>query len=129
LLEYWALCRLGQATHEANAQAALARLRHLGRAQEARAFSLYAQGLFHQAPAYACTQLDAALDMNARCGLHHWEARLLHLKAQSLDAAGLLAEASRFYQLAQETAQHQGARLFLDKMAPIESFTDPTLYP
>ena len=123
LLEYWALSRLGQPTHEATAQTALAALRRMGSAQEARAFSLYAQALFQQSPRHAVTQLDAALDLNARCGLHHWEARLLHLKSQSLDAAGQLGEADRFLHIARETAQRQGARLFLDDIAGIESRT------
>jgi len=129
LLEYWALSRLGQPTDEAAAQTALAELRRIGRAQEARAFSLYAQGLFHQAPIHACTQLDAALDLNASCGLHHWEARLLHLKSQSLDAAGQLGEASRFLHIAQETAQRQGARLFLNDITGIESRTHASPHP
>lgn len=131
LLEYWALSRLGLPTDESAAQTALAELRRHSPAQEARAFSLYAQALFHQAPAhaqglargFALTQLDAALELNARFGLHHWEARLLHLKSQSLDAAGQLTEASRFLRLAQETAQRQCARLFLNDIAGIESRT------
>jgi len=123
LLEYWALSRLGQPTDETAAQTALARLRRSEPAGEARAFSLYAQAQFHQAPAHALTHLDAALDLNARFGLHHWEARLLHLKSRSLDAAGQLGEASRFLRLAQETAQRQCARLFLNDIAGIESRT------
>lgn len=133
LLEYWALSRLGQPTDETAAQTALARLRRDKPAQEARAFSLYAQALFHQSPAhaqgFAFTQLDAALDLNARFGLHHWEARLLHLKSQSLDAAGQLTEASRFLRLAQETAQRQGARLFLNATTGIESRTHASPQP
>lgn len=123
LLEYWALSRLGRVTDEALAQTALADLRRHHPAREARAFSLYAQALFHQSPSHALTQLDAALDLNARFGLHHWEARLLHLKSQSLDAAGQLTEASRFLRLASDVAQRQGARLFLDGIAGIESRT------
>jgi len=123
LLAYWALSHLGQATDEASAQTALAALRRLGPAHEARAFSLYVQGLFRQSPAHAVTQLDAALDLNARCGLHFWTARLLYLKSRSLDAAGQLGEASRFLALAHETAQQQGARLFLDDITGIESRT------
>jgi tetratricopeptide (TPR) repeat protein len=123
LLEYWALSRLGHASDEIAAQTALARLRRQHPAHEARAFSLYAQAQFHQSPGYALTQLDAALDLNARFGLHHWEARLLHLKSQSLDAAGQLTEASRFRRLAIDVAQRQGARLFLNDIAGIESHT------
>jgi tetratricopeptide (TPR) repeat protein len=123
LLEYWALSRLGRATDEARVQTALANLRRHSPAQEARAFSLYAQALFHHSPSHALTQLDAALDLNARFGLHHWEARLLQLKSQSLDAAGQLTEASRFLRLASEVAQRQGARLFLDGITGIESRT------
>jgi hypothetical protein len=123
LLEYWALSRLGRETDEARAQAARGELRHQGPAHEARGFSLYAQALHWQSPAHAVTQLDAALDLNARCGLHAWTARLLRLKSRSLDAAGQLGEASRFLALAQETAQQQGARLFLDDITGIESRT------
>lgn len=123
LLEYWALSRLGQPCDEAGAQSALLALRRLGAAHEARAFSIYAQGAFHQSPLHACTQLDAALDLNARCGLHHWEARLLQMKSRSLDAAGQLLEASRFIKLAKETAQRQRAWLFLSQIEGIESRT------
>ncbi len=128
LLEYWALSHLGLAADEADAQGALSILRRLGPALEARAFSLYAQAMFHQMPALALTQLDAALDLNASCGLHHWEARLLRMKSHSLDAAGQLGEATRFYKLAQETAHRQGARLFLDDDTGIESRTHASLY-
>lgn len=121
LLEYWALSRLGLCTDEAAAQSALAALRRLGLAREARGFSLYAQALYWQSPRHAVTQIDAALELNARCGLHHWEARLLHLKSQSLDAAGQLGEASRFFALAQESATRQGAQLFLERITGIES--------
>jgi hypothetical protein len=123
LLTYWAQSRLGRASDEAAAQTALARLRRRRPADEARAFSLYAQAQFHQSPVFALTQLDAALDLNARFGLHYWEARLLHLKSQSLDAAGQLTEASRFLGLASDVAQRQHARLFLNDIAGIESRT------
>ena len=131
LLAYWARSRLhlendkntNENSSEAAAQAALAALRRLGPAHEARGFSLYAQALYWQSPAHATTQLDTALDLNARCGLHAWTARLLQLKARSLDAAGQLGEASRFLNLAQETAEQQGARLFLDDITGIESRT------
>lgn len=123
VLEYWAGSRQQLAHDEQRVQSALAALRQLGPAQEARGFSLYAQALFHQSPSHAATQLDAALDLNARCGLHLWEARLQHLKARSLDAAGLLGEADRFQQIAKKTAHQQGARLFLDDMTGIESRT------
>jgi hypothetical protein len=76
LLGYWARSRLdaesNENTSEAAAQAALAALRRLGPAHEARGFSLYAQALYWQSPAHAVTQLDAALVLNARCGLHAW---------------------------------------------------------
>ncbi len=123
LLEYWAQSRLGVAADETGAQQALAALRRRGPAPEARAFSLYAQALFWQSPRHAVTQLDSALDLNARCSLHLWQARLFHLKSLSLDAAGRLAEAERFLHLARETAQHQRARLFLDPITGIESPT------
>jgi len=127
LLEYWALSRLGRATDESRTQFALATLRRRSPTQEAHAFSLYAQARFQQAPAHALTHLNAALDLNARFGLHHWAARLLHLKSQSLDAAGQLGEASRFFRLATDTARRQGARLFLDNIAGIESRTHASL--
>lgn len=125
ILEYWAGSRLrqAQAQDENGVQTALAALRRLGPAQEARSFGLYAQALFHQSPNHAATQLDAALDLNARCGLHLWDARLQHLKALSLDAAGQLTEADRFLHMARETARHQGATLFLNDMTGIESRT------
>ena len=127
LLAYWARSRLAansaEYSNEAAAQTALAALRRLGPAHEARGFSLYAQALYWQSPAHAVTQLDAALELNARCGLHAWTAHLLHLKARSLDASGQLSEASRFLNLAQETAEQQGARLFLDDITGIESRT------
>lgn len=127
LLAYWASSRLrlerDENSSEIAAQAALAALRRLGPAHEARGFGLYAQALYWQSPAHAVTQLDAALDLNARCGLHAWTARLLQLKSRSLDAAGQLGEASRFLALAHETAQQQGARLFLDDITGIESRT------
>ena len=123
VLEYWAGSRLKLMHDEQRVQSALAKLRQLGPAQEARGFSLYAQALFHQSPSHAATQLDAALDLNARCGLHLWDARLQHLKARSLDAAGLLGEADRFLHMARKTAQQQSARLFLDDMTGIESRT------
>jgi len=128
LLEYWAQSRLGVAADEAGVQLALASLRRRGPAPEARAFSLYAQALYWQAPRHADTQLDSALDLNARCSLHLWQARLLHLKSLSLDAAGKLAEAERFLHLARETAQRQGAWLFLDPIAGIESPTFAALH-
>ncbi len=131
LLEYWALSRLGRATDEGRTQFALAALRRRSPTQEAHAFSLYAQARFQQSPAHALTHLNAALDLNARFGLHHWEAHLQHLKSKSLDATGQLGEASRFLHLAEETAQRQGARLFLDDIAGIESRThaSPPLEP
>lgn len=128
LLTYWAHSRLGRPTDEAAAQAALAGLRRQHPADEARAFSLYAQAQFYQSPVFALTQLDAALDLNARFGLHHWEARLLHLKSQSLDAMGQLTEATRFQRLAIDTAQRQGARLFLNDIAGIESRTQAGIH-
>ena len=128
LLEYWALSRLGDSADEPRAQAALSGLRSLGRAHEARGFSLYAQAAFQQSPRHAQTQLDAALDLNARCGLHHWEARLLRMKSSSLDAAGQLTEASRFLKLAQEIAQRQNARLFLIEITGLESRSNAGSY-
>lgn len=123
VLEYWASSRLHLAQDEQRVQAALASLRRLGPAQEARGFSLYTQALFHQSPSHAATQIDAALDLNARFGLHLWDARLQLLKARSLDAAGLLGEADRFLNMARETARKQGAWLFLKDMPGIESRT------
>jgi hypothetical protein len=124
VLEYWALASLAEPTDEPAVQTALAALRRLGHAQEARAFSLYAQALFRQSPSHAGTQLDVALELNARSSLHLWDARLMQLKSRSLDAAGQLGEAERFLQLARETAHQQGVQLLLDDGAGIESRTN-----
>jgi hypothetical protein len=123
MLEYWACSRLRLSPDETGAQRALAELRRLGPAQEARGVGLYAQAAYRQSPGHAETQLDAALQLNARCGLHLWDARLLYLKSRSLDAAGRLAEADRFLRMAQAIAVQQDARLFLADMSGIESRT------
>jgi hypothetical protein len=109
LLRYWAQARSGEQPGEAAAQAALAALRRLAPCDEARAMAIYAVAAFHQHPAYALPHLDCALDLFARFGLHYLEARLLHLKAQSLDAAGLLGAGNRLQRAAAAAERRQGA--------------------
>jgi hypothetical protein len=109
LLRYWAQTRLGEQSHEAAAQAALATLRRLAPCDEARGMAVYAEAAFRQQPAYAVPHLDHALDLFARFGLHYLEARLLHLKAEALDAAGLLGDASRFQRAAAGARRRQGS--------------------
>lgn len=108
LLRYWAQTRLGEQPDEAAAQAALATLRRLAPCDEARGMAVYAAAAFHRQPAYSLPHLDHALDLFARFGLHYLEARLLNLKAQALDAAGLLRDASRFQRAAAEAERRQG---------------------
>ncbi|MDP2834476.1 MAG: hypothetical protein Q8Q28_14500 [Pseudomonadota bacterium] len=108
LLRYWAYTRLGEHSDEATAQAALATLRRLAPCEAARGTALHAEAAFSRQPLYALAHLDHALDLFARFGLHHLEARLLNLKAQALDAAGLLGDASRFQQAAAEARRRQG---------------------
>ncbi len=107
LLRYWAYTRFGEQPDEAVAQAALATLRRLAPCEEARGTAIHAEAAFSRQPLYALPHLDHALDLFARFGLHHLEARLLNLKAQALDAAGLLGDASRFHQAAAEARRHQ----------------------
>ncbi len=111
LLRYWAQSRLGEPTEpadEATAQWALATLRRLAPCEEARGVAIHAETAFSRQPRHALPHLDHALDLFARFGLHHLEARLLNLKAQALDAAGLLDDASRFHQAAAEARRRQG---------------------
>ena len=109
LLRYWARSRLGQAADAAAAQRALAVLRRLAPCDEARGMAAYALAIFHQNPGYALPHLDHALDLFARFGLHHLEARLLEHKARALAAAGLLRDAGRFEQVAAEAKRRQVA--------------------
>lgn len=102
LLHYWAQSRLGERPDEAAAQAALATLRRLAPCEEARGTAIHAEAAFSRQPIYALPHLDHALDLFARFGLHYLEARLLEQKAQALDAAGELGDASRFQQAAAE---------------------------
>ena len=95
LLRYWAHARLQRATDERAAQAALALLRREAPCDEARGMAVYAEAAFRQEPVSALPHLDHALDLFARFGLHYLEARLLDRKAQALDAAGHLGDASR----------------------------------
>lgn len=108
LLRYWAHTCLGERSDEAAAQTALARLRQLSPCDEARGMAVYAVAAYHRQPRHALPHLDHALDLFARFGLHHLEARLLDLKAQALDATGLLGEAGRFHKAAAEAQRHQG---------------------
>ncbi len=105
LLRYWALARLRQQPDEASAQAALATLRRLAPCDEARGLAVHAVAAFHRHPVYALPHLNHALDLFARFGLHHLEARLLELKARALEAGGLLGEAGRFQRAAAEAAK------------------------
>ncbi|MDP2431321.1 MAG: hypothetical protein Q8O33_04770 [Pseudomonadota bacterium] len=107
LLRYWAQTRLGERLDEAAAQAALATLRRLAPCEEARGTAIHAEAAFSRQPLYALPHLDHALDLFARFGLHYLEARLLELKAQALDAAGQLGDASRFHQAAAEARRRQ----------------------
>lgn len=102
LLRYWAQTRLGERPDEAAAQTALATLRRLAPCEEARGTAIHAEAAFCRQPRHALPHLDHALDLFARFGLHYLEARLLALKAQALDAAGQLGDASRFQQAAAE---------------------------
>lgn len=107
LLRYWAHSRLGEPSDEAAAQGALATLRRLAPCEEARGVAIHAEAAFCRQPLHALPHLDHALDLFARFGLHHLEARLLTLKAQALDAAGLLDDASRFHKAAAEARRRQ----------------------
>ena len=108
LLRFWAHTRLGETPDEAAAQTALATLRRLAPCAEARGLAIYAEAAFFQQPAYSLPHLDHALDLFARFGLHYLEARLLERKAQALDAAGLLRDASRMLRVAAEARRRQG---------------------
>ncbi|MDD5389355.1 MAG: hypothetical protein PHD37_08410 [Gallionellaceae bacterium] len=108
LLRHWAHSRLGERPDEAAAQAALATLRRLAPCEEARGTAIHAEAAFSRQPLYALPHLDHALDLFARFGLHYLEARLLTWKAQALDAAGQLDDASRFHKAAAEARRHQG---------------------
>jgi len=108
LLRYWAQIRLGEQTDEAAAQAALASLRRLAPCDEARGMAVYAAAAFCRQPVYALPHLDHTLDLFARFGLHYLEARLLQMKAQALDAAGLLGDASRLQCAATQARRRQG---------------------
>lgn len=109
LLRYWARVRLNEQPDEAAAQTALATLRLLSPCDEARGMAVYAVAAHHRQPRHALPHLDHALDLFARFGLHHLEARLLELKAQALDAAGQLGEAGRFHKAAAAARRHQGS--------------------
>ncbi len=79
--------------------------------------AIHAETCFRHTPAEALVWLEHALDLADKFGQHHLKARLLHLKSRSLDAAGRLAEAGRFLDLARDTARHQGAWRYLRNMA------------
>lgn len=109
LLFHWARSRLGQATDEAAAQAALATLRRMSPREEARGLAVHALAAFARHPVYALPHLDHALDQCARFGLHHLDARLLGAKAAALAAAGFLRDAGRFEQAAREAERRQAS--------------------
>lgn len=97
--------------------AALAWQRRHAPAEAARGEAVFAEARFRQAPGPALVWLDHALERLEQFGQHHLKARLLHRKALSLEAAGLLAEADRFLAVARETALRQGAWRYLRAMA------------
>jgi hypothetical protein len=107
LLRYWARTRTGAQPDEAAAQVALATLRRLAPCDEARGMAIYAEAAYYRQPVYALPHLDHTLDLFARFGLHYLEARLLNLKAQALDAAGRLGDASRFQRAAAAAERRQ----------------------
>lgn len=107
LLRYWVQSREGAPLQEAAAQAALVCLRKRSPCDEGRGMAIYATARFQQHPAYALPHLDHALELFARFGLHHLEARLLDLKARALAASGQLGEAGRFEVAAQEAVRRQ----------------------
>lgn len=117
LLNHWARCRIGEASDPASAHATLARLRVLVPAASARGEALFAEAEFHQSKAASLVWLDHALDQVESFAQHHLKARLLALKAQALDASGLLGEAARFKKLARETAIRQSAWRYARAMA------------
>lgn len=117
LLNHWAQCRLGGVANPAPVHAALAMLRALAPAASAQGEALYAEAAFRQSNAASLVWLDHALDQVESFGQHHLKARLLALKAQALDASGLLGEAARFQKLARETAARQGAWRYARAMA------------
>ena len=113
LLAYW----LDSGGAPARPHRALAWLRAHRPARAAEGAALFAEAHLGPAPAAALVWLDQALDQVARFGQHHLQARLLHAKAQALDAAGDLAVASKFQTLARETAQRQEAWRYLTPVA------------
>jgi hypothetical protein len=108
LLRYWAQSSLGESTDESAAQQALATWRRRSPCDEARGAAIHALSACRQHAVYALPHLDHALDLNARFGLHHLDARLYAAKSQALDAAGLLGEANRFAKAAAEAERRQG---------------------
>lgn len=76
LLHYWARACLDEPADESATQQALALLRRLAPSDEARGMAIYALAAFRQHPVYALPHLDHALDLGARFGLHHLDARL-----------------------------------------------------
>jgi hypothetical protein len=121
LFLHWAHARLGRDDEDdddpAPAHAALAMLRSIVPADAAQGEALFAEAVFHEAPAWSLAWLDGALVLGERFGLHHLKARLLAMKVCALEANGLLGESSRFLKLARETAQRQGAWRYLRDMA------------
>lgn len=77
-------------------------------ADAAEAEAIHAEARFRVAPADALVWLDQALILGEKSGRHQFKARLLKRKAQALEAAGQLAEARRFFELAGNVARTQG---------------------
>ena len=107
LLHYWARACLDEPADESAAQRDLALLRRLAPSDEARGMAIYALAAFRQHPVYALAHLDHALDLGARFGLHHLDARLYKAKSEALDAAGLLGESNRFAKAATTALKRQ----------------------
>ncbi len=117
LLIHWAECRLGEASAPAPPHAALALLRATSPTAAAQGEAVHAEAVFHQSRAASLVWLEHALAQGESYGQHHLKARLLALKADALDACGLLSEAARFRKLARETAERQGAWRYARDMA------------
>lgn len=109
LLVHWARARSGLSIDPAAAHTALAALSDIAPSDAAHGAALHAEAMFRQDPVWSLVWLDEALDQGERYGQHHLKSRLLHLKARSLESAGMLGEAGRFMELARDIARRQGA--------------------
>ncbi len=117
LLAHWSRLRAGRPAPAAAAHLALDALRRQAPAEAAHAAAVFAEAMFHLAPASSLVWLEEALEQGERYGQHHLKARLLHRKARALEAGGALREADRFLALARAWATRQGAWRVLRDMA------------